>query len=446
LNVTAVNDTPEGTDYLVSMNEDSTYNFSASNFGFTDIDAGASLSGVRIDTLPVDGTLTLNGVAVTAGQIISTAQIGNLAYTPPAFANGLAFASFTFSVRDNANAFDTAPNIITIDVDGVNNAPTSADGTMTMPEDTVHTFSSADFTFIDVDVGDAMTAIRIDSLPINGVLRMNGMAVTAGQVVLMADLPNLTYAPAPDAYGAAYGVFTFSVRDGSNDFSATPNTMTINVVDMFDAPDITPDNLTETQTPVPETVPTQIVIDRGNFDAAFTRTLYSEAPSDYTMVTIITDQQQQMPDAPPPVVTPVTLDTSRFPPSTMFVSGVANTLDLTATLFDAMPDATGYTMRLADGSPLPAWLNFDASTMTLVGTPPEGAGDQLSVLLIITDASGKEIIVPLNLSIVENPDAKVQPKGEPQAFGPTPFSKQLAAVSEAGQRAKIDAQAKLLTR
>lgn len=45
-----------------------------------------------------------------------------------------------------------------------------------------------------------------------------------------------------------------------------------------------------------------------------------------------------------------------------------------------------YTCTQADGSPLPGWLSFDASTRTLAGTPPDLA--PISLLYTATDAGG----------------------------------------------------------
>src|SRR3712207_8290560 len=48
-------------------------------------------------------SLRLNGVAVTAGQVVSVANInaGNLKFTPAANASGAAYASFTFQVQED---------------------------------------------------------------------------------------------------------------------------------------------------------------------------------------------------------------------------------------------------------------------------------------------------------------------------------------------------------
>ena len=58
---------------------------------------------MKITTLPGAGTLSDNGVAVTAGQFVTVADItgGKLTFTPAANAQAAAYASFTFQVQDD---------------------------------------------------------------------------------------------------------------------------------------------------------------------------------------------------------------------------------------------------------------------------------------------------------------------------------------------------------
>ena len=338
--VTNVNEAPTGTNATITINEDTSRTITAASFGFSDVDAGDSMSAVRIDTLPTAGTLTLSGVAVTTGQVVSAADLaaGNLAFTPAANANGTGYANFTFSVRDSNNAYDTAPNTLTINVTAVNDAPTDlslslstvaenavngtvvgtitgtdpdagdsksytftnsaggrfainrttgvitvadasllnyeaatshlvtvrvtdsggltydqsftirltdvneastgADGTVTINEDTSHTLTTADFGFSDVDAGDSLSAVRIESLPSAGSLTLSGVVVTAGQVITAADLNagQLVFTPAADASGVGYASLTFTVRDSGNLYAAGPNTLTVDVTPVNDTP------------------------------------------------------------------------------------------------------------------------------------------------------------------------------------------------------------------
>src|SRR6185295_9857519 len=236
VDVTAVNDAPTGANATVTATEDTPLVLTAANFGFSDVDVGDTLGAVRIDTVATAGTLqydttgTGTWAAVTAGQVITSADIGanRLRFSPAANANGAGYATFTFSVRD-ATAFDAAPNTITVDVTAVNDAPTGANATVTATEDTPLILTAANFGFSDVDPGDTLGAVRVDSIATAGTLQYDTTgtgtwaAVTAGQVITSADIGanRLRFSPAANANGAGYATFTFSVRDATA-FDAAP--------------------------------------------------------------------------------------------------------------------------------------------------------------------------------------------------------------------------------
>ncbi|MBK7421190.1 MAG: cadherin domain-containing protein [Nitrospira sp.] len=343
INLTNVNEAPSGTNATVTITEDTAHILTAANFGFSDVDAGDALSAVRIDTLPTAGTLTLSGTAVTAGQVITPADLaaGQLVFTPAANANGTGYARVTFSVRDSTNLYDPTPNTLTVNVTAVNDrptdlslsantvaehaangtvvgtvtgsdpdagdtksysltntaggrfainrttgaltvanstllnyeaatshavtvrvtdrggltydetftinltnvneAPSGTNATVTITEDTAHVLTAANFGFSDVDAGDALSAVRIDTLPTAGTLTLSGTAVTAGQVITTADLAasQLVFTPAANANGTGYARVAFSVRDSTNLYDPTPNTLTVNVTAVNDRPVIT---------------------------------------------------------------------------------------------------------------------------------------------------------------------------------------------------------------
>src|SRR4029077_11993593 len=91
VNVTSVNDAPQGTPKTVTTLEDTAYVFTAADFGFGDpSDSPANaLLAVEITTLPVTGTLTDNGVVVTACQFLMVSHItrSKLLFSPAANAN-----------------------------------------------------------------------------------------------------------------------------------------------------------------------------------------------------------------------------------------------------------------------------------------------------------------------------------------------------------------------
>ena len=108
--------------------EDTNATFTAADFGLV-----AGDTGVRIDTSnPGAGQLLLNGSVVSAGTVVSIADInaGLLTYAPagngPTSTNlsGNNYASFTFSVRDSNNVFDLVPNNATINVTPDADTPT----------------------------------------------------------------------------------------------------------------------------------------------------------------------------------------------------------------------------------------------------------------------------------------------------------------------------------
>jgi VCBS repeat-containing protein len=118
---------PSGADQLIHVEEDGSHTFSASDFGFSDTD-GNHLSAVIITTLPANGTLTLNGHAVSAGQSIAAGTLGELVWVPNANANGIGLGSFTFQVVDDGETpkIDPSPNTISFNVANVNDAPVGA--------------------------------------------------------------------------------------------------------------------------------------------------------------------------------------------------------------------------------------------------------------------------------------------------------------------------------
>ncbi|MGE0098238.1 MAG: putative Ig domain-containing protein [Hydrogenophaga sp.] len=72
----------------------------------------------------------------------------------------------------------------------------------------------------------------------------------------------------------------------------------------------------------------------------------------------------------------------------------------TSAFTDADPgDTLTFTVHLADGSPLPAWLSFNPATRTLQGTPPAGTDADLSIRITATDLAGASGSSVFNLHI-----------------------------------------------
>ncbi|MBK9014815.1 MAG: T9SS type A sorting domain-containing protein [Saprospiraceae bacterium] len=105
INVTPVNDAPFFQDAEVTASNDFPYVFEAADFPYTDVE-NQPFDDLNILTLPAKGSLTLAGNAVTAGQNVPAAQVGELSYSAIAGEFGAAYTSFDFQVSDGS-AFST---------------------------------------------------------------------------------------------------------------------------------------------------------------------------------------------------------------------------------------------------------------------------------------------------------------------------------------------------
>ncbi|RMB12132.1 beta strand repeat-containing protein [Eilatimonas milleporae] len=211
--ITGVNDVPTSTGASLSATVGQGRTLQVSDFAFSDVD-GDSLASVRIDT-SVSG-LTLNGTAVTDGQVIAVADItgGNLVFTGGSVGN----AGFTYSVNDGT-AFASSPANATITVASAgppppNTPPVTGGGSAGLDAGAAYTLRIGDFGFSDAD-GDAIRTVLIDSLPEIGTLTLNGVAVSVGQSIRASEISAGRLVYTSDVRGAD-ARFTFRVSDGED--------------------------------------------------------------------------------------------------------------------------------------------------------------------------------------------------------------------------------------
>ncbi|MEZ8019491.1 VCBS domain-containing protein [Vibrio splendidus] len=144
ITITGTNDQPTITSQSISSNEDTGYQFTAANFGFTDVDTGDTLDHISITSLPdaTQGQLLLNGVAVTANQDISEPDIAHLTFNPAANFNG--DVHFGYTVNDGH--VDSTPANTILTVTAVNDIPTVTQASVvaTTNEDTPITLTTAE--------------------------------------------------------------------------------------------------------------------------------------------------------------------------------------------------------------------------------------------------------------------------------------------------------------
>ncbi|MDI3273571.1 putative Ig domain-containing protein [Pseudomonas sp. AL03] len=70
---------------------------------------------------------------------------------------------------------------------------------------------------------------------------------------------------------------------------------------------------------------------------------------------------------------------------------------------DANQDVLTYTATLADGSALPAWLSFNATSLTFTGTPISTASGNYNVLVKAADPSGASVSDSFALAVADAP-------------------------------------------
>ncbi|MBF0420287.1 MAG: DUF4347 domain-containing protein, partial [Magnetococcales bacterium] len=247
---------------------------------FSDIDPGSSLGGVAIvantanavtqgawQYSPDGGTHwydvgnvgdNANALAVSAASLVRFSSVTNYNGTPPTlsirgldntYAGGFSTATrvtLDTSIPDSRSPYSNSTNTIGVTINSVNDAPSGTNKTVTILEDGFHTFAASDFGFTDVSdtPANALNRVKITTLPIFGALTNNGVAVTIGSFIPVADITGnkLVFTPAPNDAWSAYTSFTFKVEDdggtanGGVNLDPVAKTITIDVTPVNDAP------------------------------------------------------------------------------------------------------------------------------------------------------------------------------------------------------------------
>jgi Ca2+-binding RTX toxin-like protein len=162
----ALNNAPAGEDRWLFFLEDAAHAFKPSDFGFSDAD-GDNLQAVIVVSLPAAGELTLNGLAVVAGQAVAAAEIGNLVFTPAPNADISHYATLSFQVVDDGGSanggsdLDPTPNTLTFHVRAVNDAPTVAIGDSFDAVEQVPLDLKGSLRIADVDAGSGVMSATL---------------------------------------------------------------------------------------------------------------------------------------------------------------------------------------------------------------------------------------------------------------------------------------------
>jgi hypothetical protein len=215
-NLTAVNDAPTGSLTISGTNTQGQTLTAVSTLA--DVDGLGTLSYQwKADGANITG-------ATSATLTLAQAQVGKL-------------ITVVGSYTDVQGTAESVTSAATSAVANVNDAPTSADASLTGTEDTALSIPLSSFGFTDIDTGDTLASVKITALPAVGQLRLNGTDVTLNQVISAADIAanKLVFTPALNASGDAYANLKFKVSDGTA-LSVSDATLSIKINAVDDAP------------------------------------------------------------------------------------------------------------------------------------------------------------------------------------------------------------------
>ena len=212
-------DPPRPEDFIVQVTEDEAYSFTAAQFAAASTDPdGDDLASVVIRSVPEQGTLLLNSIALPPNSQLNLGELDNLAYLPDN--NYTGEDSFSWAASDGENtSSETASVLITIT--DVNDAPIVSSFTRAINEGEPYAFSVEDFrqNYLDIE-NSPLAAIRTESLPTEGSLLLNGNVVSAGAEISVANINNLVYQPSEEMGGGIIS-FDWTASDGAL-FAETP--------------------------------------------------------------------------------------------------------------------------------------------------------------------------------------------------------------------------------
>ena len=321
---------------------------------------------------------------------------------------------FVLNDGDGSNSLD---NDVTVSV-VQNRLPTATDSTITASEDISYSFSSEDFGYSDPD-SDPIAQIRITSLPAVGSLSLNTLPVAINDVILAADIANLSYSTAAsNDNGTAYSSFTYQVHDGIA-YAAADNTLTIDVNAVNDQPLISSTALTS----VDEDVLYSYSFAASDVDVTDTLTYSAPTLPSWLVFNVSSGLLSGTPGNAEVGNHSVVLQVNdgSVDVQQSFTIAVANTNDAPSVSAPALTSVNedslySYTHVATDvdvgdsltysAPTLPAWLSFDGATQVLSGTPGNADVGSHPVVLRVNDGT-VNVDSSFTLVVVNTNDAPV---------------------------------------
>jgi len=191
-----------------------------------------ALSSVKVTSLPNQGLLKLNSVAIVTNQVVTESDItaGNLVYDSNVISTaGYTDSGMTFVVSDTvSNLFYKTPQIAAISVDSNENKAPSNVGTgselvkINVPLVITRAMltTNLDGPYSDPE-GDPADKLLISSIPAHGELKLDGVKVNSNDIIDFTDidLGLLTYTTNSLPATGQTDLFDFKISDtGSGEF------------------------------------------------------------------------------------------------------------------------------------------------------------------------------------------------------------------------------------
>ncbi|GIW73696.1 MAG: hypothetical protein KatS3mg103_0218 [Phycisphaerales bacterium] len=238
ITVTGVADAPVVTTADAWGTEDSPIDLTV-GIQLTDDDGSERISKLRVTGAPPGSVFTDGTNTVTAWKgsaTITHLDLASLRMIPgPDHDQDFVLTFSATSAEDDSGSTAVGAATLHVHVQPVNDPPLPQDSAITIDEDTL---AVVDLHALEVDTGDTIQAYRIDALPADGQLLLDGQPVQAGQQIPAEDVlaGRLTYQPPSDWNGTA--TIQFSASDGQV-WSTGTGTFTIHVAGVADAPVVT---------------------------------------------------------------------------------------------------------------------------------------------------------------------------------------------------------------
>jgi len=215
--------------------------------------------------------------------------------------------------------FKSVNDTFIINVLSVNDPPIGENSEVSIHEDSIYAFKAEDFPYSDIE-NDDLHGIIIKSLPNKGVFLYNNFAVNLNEMII--DFTQLSFQPEKDSIGIQYSSFSFDLVDIQNGISDSSYSMTINVLEVDDAPILIK--------PIPDI---ELIEDGPDSTMDLTEYFFDpENDSIFFSITYISDTNLIIADIVNDTTINISLKANQFGTTDIAIMGQSNLLTVTDTL------------------------------------------------------------------------------------------------------------------